>query len=59
MADNDISPGLILRGKGWDTGCTIVQALCIATSIIGSCQYGLDIEHNVRIGRCQREAYAR
>ena len=59
MADNSVSPGLVLWGKGRDAGCSIVQALCIAASVVGSCQYGLDIEHNVRVGRRQRETYAR
>src|SRR5262245_34239331 len=54
-----VSPGLVLLGKRGDAGCSIVQALRIAARLVGSCQHGLDIQHNVWIRRRQREAYAR
>ena len=55
VADNGVSPGLVLRGERGDAGRSIVQALHVAASVIGPYQHGLDIEHDIRIGRRQRE----
>ena len=59
LADEGISPGLVLCGQGRNTRNRIVQALSITSSLIGMSQYGLNIEHNIWIGSSQRQADAR
>jgi hypothetical protein len=51
LADEGISPGLILWGQGRNTGDRIVQTLSIASGLIGMSQHGLNVEHNLWIRR--------
>jgi hypothetical protein len=59
LADEGISPGLVLWGQGRNTGDRIVQALSIVSGLIGTSQHGLNVEHNLWIRSGQRQPDAR